>query len=296
MEPAFSGLPRRDKMLRRFLIGATSALMVAGFSTASAEAQVTRGGGDVPHVSDAEMGHVSVRRGVQGPKGLLTLHLLALVNASKDTFGQPTSLAPDIHYSITDTIQIGLLHTGPMGWQSLPGVGLCVTGSGDGKCPNVYNNVGFDFLYGLLYGDFHLSLHSSLFLLPISNPTTGVMWTIGAAGKVHFTDAVALHFDPQIGVMLSNRDDHNDQLFLPLELQFQTSDQISLKLLTGITGQLSDFGDNYRIPLGVGVLANVSPTIDLGLRFSFDNLLGKTAMGMSRSDMRSIGLMMIVRL
>ena len=164
-------------------------------------------------------------------RGLFTARLLLLVNASKDNFGKPTSFAPDLYYSISDTVQIGLLHTGPMGWQSRPGVGLCLTGTNDG-CPKVYNNVGFDFMYGLLYGDFHLSLHSSLYLLPISDPT-GVMWTLGFSGKFHFTDVVALFFDPQVGVMLAHRDLYKDQLFIPLELQFQLGAAASLEAALG---------------------------------------------------------------
>ena len=198
------------------------------------------GSDNVAAVSGQPMGRVAVRRGVQGPGGLFTARLLLLVNASKDNFGKPTSLAPDLFYSVSDTVQIGLLHTGPMGWQSRPGFGLCLTGTSDG-CPKVYNNVGFDFMYGLLYGDFHLSLHSSLFLLPIPDPT-GVMWTIGLTGKFHFTDVVALFFDPQVGVMLSHRDLYKEQLFIPVELQFQATAAVSLKVLSGVSGQLSDAG------------------------------------------------------
>ena len=154
-----------------------------------------------------------------------------------------------------------------MGWQSRPGLGLCLTGTNNG-CPKVYNNVGFDFMYGLLYGDFHLSLHSSLFVLPISNPT-GVMWTIGMTGKFHFTDAVALYFDPQVGVILSHRDVYEDQLFIPLELQFQAGAAVSFKVLSGVSGQLSELGDTYQIPLGLGLVGNVSSHVDLGARFSF---------------------------
>src|SRR3954466_886606 len=184
-------------MSRLSRIGSATALM-AMFVCASAvaHAEVTTGGGDVPAVSGQPMGKVAVRRGVQGPAGLFTARVLLLVNASKDSFGKPTSLAPDLFYSLSDTVQIGLLHTGPMGWQSRPGFGLCLTGASNG-CPKVYDNVGLDFMYGLLFGDFHLSLHSSLFLLPIHDPT-GVMWTIGVTGKFHFTDAVALFFDPKV--------------------------------------------------------------------------------------------------
>jgi hypothetical protein len=271
-------------------IGATLALVA---TNGAASAAVEEGGGSVPPVSDAPMGKVAVRRGVQGPEGLVTLRLLLLVNASKGAFGKPTSLAPDLYYSLSDTVQIGVLHTLPMGWQTEPGAGLCLTGKSDG-CPHLYDNVGFDFMYGLLYGDFHLSLHSSLYLFHISDPL-GAMWTVGLTGKFHFTELVALLFDPQIGIELSNRPVYKDQLFIPLELQFQATAAISVKILSGVTGQLSALGDTVRSPLGLGVVGNLTPHLDLGLRFSFDNLLGHQAPMTSRTDERSIGLLLNIR-
>ena len=263
-----------------------------------ARGEVVAGSEDVPPVSGAPMGRVAVRRGVQGPAGLFTARLSLLTNASKGSFGKPTSLAPDLYYSITDNVQIGLVHTGPMGWQSLPGVGLCLTGEDNG-CPKVYDNVGLDFMYGLLFGDFHLSLHSSLYLVQIRDPMAS-LWTIGLTGKFHFTDAVALFFDPQIGISLSNRDQgllrYKDQLFLPVELQFQASSMLALKILTGVTGQLSNLGDTARAPLGLGLVANLTPNLDLGLRFSFDNLLGNVPDGTSRTDWRSLALLANIRI
>jgi hypothetical protein len=267
-------------------------ILLAG-STASAAMVVEGGGNDVPPVSGAPMGEMAVRRGVQGPAGLFTARLSLLMNASKNSFGKPTSLAPDLYYSFTDTLQLGLLHTLPMGWQTTPGAGLCLTGANNG-CPHVYDNVGLDLMYGLLYGDVHLSLHSSLFLVPIHDPT-GVMWTVGLSGKFHFSTTVALFFDPQVGIMLDHRSVYKDQLFLPLELQIQAAPTVSLKVLTGVTGQLSALGDTYRIPLGLGVVGNLTRNLDLGLRFSFDNLLGHTAPGVSRADERSLGLLLIIR-
>jgi hypothetical protein len=262
-------------------------------AASSLRAAVVEGGGEVPPVSGAPMGKVAVKRGVQGPEGLITARINLLINASKDSFGKPTSLAPDLYYSVTDTVQLGILHTGPMGWQTLPGAGLCLSGSSNG-CPHVYNNVGFDFIYGLLFGDVHLSAHSSLYLYRISDPTW-VMWTVGMIGKFHFTDQVALFFDPQIGISLSHRDVNKDQLFIPLELQIQAGPAVSLKVLTGVAGQLSSLGDTYRSPLGFGVVGNLNPNIDIGIRFSFDNLLGHQLVGHSRTDIRSIGLLLNIR-
>jgi len=279
--------------MRRF--GISIAALLSTFLTlaATAHADVEGGSRNVSAVSGQPMGRVAVRRGVQAPGGLFTARMLLLINASKDNFGKPTSLAPDLFYSVSDTVQIGLLHTGPMGWQSRPGAGLCLTGTSDG-CPKVYNNVGFDFMYGLLFGDFHLSLHSSLFLPFVPEPT-GVMWTIGLTGKFHFTDVVALYFDPKVGVILSHRDLYKEQLFIPAELQFQVGAAVSLKVLSGVSGQLSALGDTYQVPLGLGLVGNVSRHIDLGLRFSFDNLLGNVVTGTSRTDIRSIGLLLTLR-
>jgi hypothetical protein len=240
------------------------------------------------------MGQVAVRRGVQGPAGLFTARVLLLANASKGLFGKPTSLAPDLYYAVSDTLQLGLLHTLPMGWQTLPGAGLCLSGTNNG-CPHVYDNVGVDLMYGLVFGDFHLSAHSSLYALRIADPRA-VMLTLGLTGKLHFGDMVALFFDPQVGIALNDRDTSNkDRLFLPLELQFQVSAPVSLKVLSGVTGQLSALGDTYQIPVGLGIVGNLSTSVDLGVRFSFDNLLGKQAAGVSRADTRSLGLLLVVR-
>jgi hypothetical protein len=272
------------------VVGAALALLM---TSGAARAAVEEVGGDVPPVSGAPMGKVAVRRGVQGPEGLVTLRLLLLVDASKDRFGKPTSLAPDLYYSITDIVQIGLLHTLPMGWQTEPGAGLCLTGKSNG-CPHVYDNVGFDFMYGLVYGDFNLSLHSSLFFFHLSDPL-GTMWTVGFTGKLHFTDVVALLFDPQLGITLSHRDVYKDQLFLPLELQLQAGPAVAVKILSGVSGQLSALGDTVRSPLGIGVVGNLTPHLDLGARVSFDNLLGHQAPMTSRADERSIGVLLNIR-
>ena len=94
------------------------------------------------------------------------------------------------------------------------------------------------------------------------------MWTIGLTGKFHFSNVVALFFDPQVGVMLAHRDVYKEQLFIPLELQFQTTAALSVKVLSGVSGQLSALGDTYQIPLGLGLVGNLNSNVDLGVRFA----------------------------
>jgi hypothetical protein len=279
--------------MQRFKLGAVVGCLVLLGGARLAHAEVEEGSGDVPPVSGAPMGKVAVRRGVQGPAGLFTARFNLLINASKGDFGKPTSLAPDLYYAFTDTLQLGLIHTGPMGWQTTPGAGICLTGKSNG-CPHVYDNVGLDLMYGLLYGDFHLSLHSSLYLMRIADPSWP-MWTVGLTGKFHFTNAVALFFDPQIGITLAHRNVYKDQLYVPIELEFQATTAVTFKVLSGVAGQLSALGDTDRVPLGVGLVGNVNSNVDLGVRFSFDNLLGHQPMGASSTDERSLVVLLVLR-
>jgi len=62
-----------------------------------------------------------------------------------------------------------------------------------------------------------------------------------------------------------------------------------------LTLTVSSLGDTYQVPLGLGVIGNLNSHLDLGLRFSFDNLLGNVPAGASRTDSRSIGLLVTVR-
>jgi hypothetical protein len=271
----------------------TCALSFSLSNTTIARAAVVPGGGDVPPVTAAPSGLLAARRGVQGPEGLVHSRILLHINTSKGAVGKPISLAPDFYYGVTDSLQLGLLHNKPMGWLTRPGAGICFSGKSDGCPAGAYNNVGFDLLYGLLFGDVHLSLHSSLYIDFIDpNP---VLLTLGLTGKLHFTDDVALFFDPQVGLAVSDRDAGNrDRFFLPIELQIQLAPPVVLKLLSGTTGELSAFGDTYEIPVGLGLVGNVNETVDLGIRFSFDNLLGQRH-GASATDVSSLALLLHLR-
>ena len=144
-----------------FRLSLITALLAPFLCGTVARAEVVEGSSDVPPVSGAPMGRVAVRRGVQGPAGLFTARVPLLINASKGSFGKPTSLAPDLYYAVSGHRATWSAAHGTDGLADAAGRRLCLTGTP--SCPKVYNNVGFDFMYGLLYGDFHLSLHSSLF-------------------------------------------------------------------------------------------------------------------------------------
>jgi hypothetical protein len=249
-------------------------------------------GDDVPPVTDAPAGQYAVVRGVQGPAGMVSARILLDVNLSADQAGKPISLAPDLYYGVTDRLQLGLLHEGPTGWQARPGVGICLTGKSNG-CPNVYDNVGFDVMYGLAFDKLHLSAHGSLFFNSFDLSSTSV--ALGVAGKAHLSDKVAVFFDPKIAIEVNDRDLFDDVLYVPVELEYQAGALTTVKLLSGLSGGLSAFGDTYQIPVGLGVVRNLTPHFDLGARFSFDNLLGQQPPGVGRADTRSLAILLNVR-
>jgi hypothetical protein len=243
-------------------------------------------------VSNAPAGQYAVLRGVQGPAGMLSARILLDINLSADKVGKPISLAPDLYYGVTDTLQLGLLHDGPMGWQTRPGPGLCLTGKDNG-CPRVYDNVGFDLMYGLAFEQTNLSAHGSLFVSSFDPTTTSL--ALGVAGKLHFSEHGAVFFDPKIAIALSDRKVNDDVLYVPLELEYQLGAPTTFKVLSGISGNLSAFGDSYQVPLGVGLVRNLTEHFDLGVRFSFDNLLGQQPQDVDRADTRSLAVLLNIR-
>jgi len=266
--------------------------LVGCFLASLATPAFAQDGDDVPPVSNAPAGQYAVMRGVQAPSGMLSARLLLGINLSADNVGKPISLAPDLYYGVSDTLQLGLVHQGPLGWQGRPGLGLCVTGKSNG-CPKVYDNVGFDLMYGLAFGQLHLSAHGSLFVSSFDPTTTSL--ALGVAGKLHANDRVALFFDPKIAIAISDRNTNDDVLYVPLELEYQLGAPTTFKVLSGISGGLSTLGDTYQAPLGIGLVQNLTEHVDLGARFSFDNLLGQQPQGVGRADTRSLAVLLNIR-
>jgi hypothetical protein len=274
------------------MMNSTRTCLVGGLLGALATSAFAQNGDDAAPVSSAPDGQYAVMRGVQSPSGMLSARLLLDVNMSADHLGKPISLAPDLYYGVTDKLQLGLLHDGPMGWQAQPGLGLCLTGTANG-CPKLYDNVGFDMMYGGAFGALHLSAHGSLFVTSFDPSTTSL--ALGVAGKVHFSERVALLFDPKIAIALSDRGTNDDALYIPLELEYQLGAPTTFKVLSGISGSWSKLGDTYQAPLGLGLVQNLTTHLDLGARFSFDNLLGHQAQGVGRTDTRSLAILLNLR-
>lgn len=231
------------------------------------------------------------------------------INMSAGAVGKPVSLAPSVWYGISDKLSVGLTHDGgTTGLSPRPGirvttieigtvidtevsgVGICITGTGDGNCAKPYDNVGADFLIGVASGKLGFAAHVGVDILSIDQMTLGAR--VGGLGRYALASKLALVFDPRVQIGITDRDFNGDALDVPLWVWFEPSPTLGVYLHTGIAGPLDGFGDAFSVPIGVGASIRAGAKLTLGADFHFPNLLGKG----SSSDGRVVGVRLAVAL
>lgn len=250
------------------------------------------GGETVPIVEEGPLVPLSARRLVLG-MGQGAAQVFVKMNMSKNVEGQPTTISPDIYYGVTNYVQLGLVHTSPLGWQT-PGNtpnALCVTGKNDG-CPKVYNNLGIDAVGLALTGPVELAGHARFDFDPLDPFRVNLL--LGFIGKLRLPwFSIVAYPSIQIGLNKRNQaggptpDGNKEMLYFPGEIVFQVSPLLAILGQAAFYTQAEGFTDHYRIPLGVAAMFTVSPLMDLGLRWGWDNL-AKTTPGVGRGDERSL--------
>ncbi|WP_428265364.1 hypothetical protein [Haliangium sp.] len=183
------------------------------------------------------------------------------INLSKDNVGDPISLAPDLFYGVTNRLTVGVTH----------GRGICI--SGDGCNDTFYDDVTAEARFGLVHaGALALAARGGVVVGSFDPFTAGVL--IGMRGRVTLGN-IAVLVDPSVYVGVLERDNIGDTLDIPVQLQYQLTEQNAMFLSTGVNGPLDGFGDSVRVPVGLGALFAVSRRFDVGGEFVFTNLAGK---------------------
>lgn len=247
---------------------------------------------NTPVVAERTVTPVAARRLVLG-MGQGTAQVFVKLNMSKNEAGKPTTITPDIYYGVSDYLQLGVVHTSPLGWQT-PGSSpssLCITGTSKG-CPKVYNNLGIDALALLVPGPFEVAGHLRFNVDPIDPFRVNLL--VGFVSKLRLPwFAFVLYPSVQIGLNKRGEaggptpDGNKEMIYIPGELVFQVTPLLALFGQAAIYSQAQHFSDNYRIPLGAAALFTISPMLDLGARWAWDNV-GKTSQGLARGDERSL--------
>jgi hypothetical protein len=211
---------------------------------------------------------------------------------SADSALETVSLAPNLHYGVTERLSLGLIHTrfatltppdegeapgiaslGSHG-QAAPAVragdGLCL---GDG-CARFYDNLGLDvrLALGAMRGTIQLRANAGMEATNFRPVRLG--GRVGVTGRLRLRDA-ALLVDPAIRVGLLRRGDGNDDvLSLPVTAQLQATPYLVVEISSGVYGPLQGFRGGLQVPLSFGLLASVSSAVDVGVSAGFPGVAG----------------------
>ena len=234
------------------------------------------------------------------------------VTLSARRAGEPVFLAPSLYYGVTDAFTLGLRHF----------VGFCLSGSAHG-CRKTYQDLGLDALWRIRHeSGSDLAVAASLDASPISDPFTlsGEVRLVGRFGS-----PIALAFAPTLNFGLNERDaavvkatplafpfatypfgwvelsaGNREFLSLPVAIILQLTPAVAVSVAGALDGPLDpptgSFGDFYRIPVGVAIVASPSNRFDAGASFTLLNLLGKQAPGGEPADQRGLQIFAALRI
>lgn len=246
-----------------------------------------------------------VERPLTLPKGMIEIEGNLFIGLSKELGGKPISIAPNVYYAIDDNLKVGLRHSRPLGMGGgLVGQGICLNGEKEigpvtlDLCNDkIYNNLGLDAVYRFLnqgVQGLQLGAHGGLDF--VSLDPMNLSLRLGVIGQ--FTmDKLQLRFDPSLNIGVTKRDEGNKEFIsVPVAAFYQVTPELAPFLLTGIGGPLDGFGDSWMGFFGLGALYAIDNKLDVGARFSLDNLYGKRADGVGAADARSLLLFANYRL
>ena len=229
--------------------------------------------------------------GLTLPGHTLELVVTTEVNASKNAFGEPTSVAPDVAFGVTPDLTLSVVHStfGTTGFRGSAGRGLCVTGQDHG-CANVYDGGGVEALYGVRRGAFAVAANAGVHALGID--AEHYAGKLGA--KLRYTiGRVVLSSLPSVFVAFTERDTNLDRIFLPVTAAYKVTPAFSLGIATGIKGPFDGFADRYEVAAGASAQYTVAPAITVAASYAHGKLFAgddALAEGVRGRDLRAVHL------
>jgi hypothetical protein len=258
--------------MKRTLMGALAA--TATFATLASHASTA--------FADSASYPIEItKRPLTLPAGTFQLNGNATIDLSKGA-GTAVELSPNVAYGVNDEVELSLTHQGH---------GSLLFGP---KGTKVYNGFGADVTYWALKAPVGIAPHAGLDVGPF-DPKFALGFNVGSRFWYNFSDSVVLSADPRIGFGVANRaGGARDYLSVPVALLVQTTDNLGVRIESGIHGGLNSFGDTYAIPLGVAGIYALNHSVDLGARFTFTGLINGAGAG--AFDGRALGLFANFRL
>jgi hypothetical protein len=209
-----------------------------------------------------------------------------VIGLSSGNAGEPINIVPNFYYGVSDQLSVGLAHNPGAEIFQTAGRGVCLTGE-SGGCLKVYNNLSLDSLFSFMRSStMDVAFHGGLDFLTLSDPMF-LSVRVGVKGKT-MAGPLQIVFDPSINIGVTKRDLGNKEVLqLPVRLGFLVTPQLNLGLSLALIAPFDGFGDNYRVPLGVGGTFAINSTFDVRAQFTLDRLIAANDSG---ADARTLSI------
>lgn len=207
------------------------------------------------------------------PRGIFVTTITAEIEASKDTFGDPISIAPDLAVGVTDELTVMALHStfGRTGFRGNAGSGICVTDA----CRQTYDNAGAEAAYNLVTGPVALAANAGVHAVSLD---LGHYAAKAGARFRAMAGPVAITSLPSVLIAVTKRDDqvkNLDRVFVPVNVSLPIAPGFTLGLITGFKSPLDDLSTRYELAAG----AFASYAVNDSVAFSASWVHGKVAGG-----------------
>jgi hypothetical protein len=217
--------------------------------------------------------------------GQVAVDAQLLINLSKNSAGQPISIAPDFWYGLGDALGIGLVHSpvGTTGFYGQAGPGICLTGKDNG-CPKVYNNFGIEGRLVLSeMSPLGLAVNGGLFARNL-DPFT-MAFKIGVIGKLSLGN-ISILVTPNLFIGVNERDPtptnpmiNREVLNLPVTVVIHATPQFALHAQSGASLPFKNGSDLYQVPLSFGAAYYLTGAVAISGTFSFPLVAAGSAYG-----------------
>jgi hypothetical protein len=225
------------------------------------------------------------------PKGKIRVDVSIGVNLSKELVAKPITITPDVFYGVSDKLEVGVAHSGYAlvgfwGAESLGG-GLCLAGT-DGGCGKVYDGpLGLLGRFVLMEGSIDLAADGGVVIGPFDPMTLSLK--AGVRGR-KMMGKMMIGVAPNISLGLTERDGGNKEyLAVPVDVNFMVNDKLGVGVQTGIHGPLDGFGDAFFVPVSLGAMFQINPSLTAGGAFVLHRVAGG-ADGPGAADLRGLSV------
>ncbi len=196
---------------------------------------------------------------------------------------EPTSIAPDVSYGLTDRVTLSLVHSGfgVTGFRGSAGGGLCM---GDG-CARVYNNAGVDALVDVVRHE-RFAVAAVAGVHAVSFEPMFVDVKLGAQASYRMGRVIAA-VSPSMFIGVTERAMGNEgTVFAPASVSLQASRKWMVALGGGVATPLADAADGWTVRLGSIVRYRVKKGVFVAGSVFLPKLAGGSAVDGTGVDAR----------